>query len=74
MIVKELKDFIFENYHQQMGFAKENSYYSMKYWKKKDSQLFATKLIEKIPNPHNVKEHYQSFLRKKPQNQWSYQR
>ena len=31
MIVKELKDFIFENYHQQMGFAKENSYYSMKY-------------------------------------------
>ena len=29
--VKELKDFIFENYYQQMGFARENSYYSMKH-------------------------------------------
>ena len=23
------------------------------------------KLIEKIPDPHNAKEHYQSFIRKK---------
>ena len=25
----------------------------------------ANKLIEKIPDPHNAKEHYQSFIRKK---------
>ena len=29
MTVKELRDFIFENYYQQMAFAKENNYYSM---------------------------------------------
>ena len=27
--------------------------------------LLTTKLIEKIPNPRNAKEHYQSFIRKK---------
>ena len=31
---------------------------------KEDSQLFATKLTEKIPDPRNAKEHYQSFIRK----------
>ena len=35
MTVKELKDLITENYYQHMGFAKENSYYSMKHQKKK---------------------------------------
>ena len=29
MTVKELRDFIFENYYQQMTFAKENNYYSV---------------------------------------------
>ena len=33
--------------------------------RKKYLQLLATKLTEKIPNPHNFKEHYQSFIRKK---------
>ena len=27
--------------------------------------LLATKLIDKIPDPRNAKEHYQSFVRKK---------
>ena len=31
MAIKELKDFIFENYYSQKGFARENSYYSMKH-------------------------------------------
>ena len=35
MTIKELKDFIFENYHQRMGFANEYSYYSVKHKKKK---------------------------------------
>ena len=30
-----LKDFIFEKYYQRMGFAKENSYYSMKHQAKR---------------------------------------
>ena len=37
---------MFKNYYQQMGFAKENNYYSMKHLKK-DLQLFTTKLTEK---------------------------
>ena len=32
---------------------------------KKILLLLANKLIEKIPDPRNVKEHYQSFIRKK---------
>ena len=27
--------------------------------------MLANKLIEKVPNPHNTKEHYESFFRKK---------
>ena len=34
MRVKELKDFILKNHSRQIGFTKENSYYSMKYKKK----------------------------------------
>ena len=53
MTVNEIKDFIFENYYKQIGFSKENSYYSMKH--KKDLQFFATKLIKKMPHPRNLK-------------------
>ena len=44
---KELKDFIFENFYTRLGFARENSYYSMKHQKKTDLHLFATKLRKK---------------------------
>ena len=55
-----------ENYHKRIGFVKEKSYYSMKHLKKKkDLLLLANKLIQKNPDPHNAKEHYQSFIRKK---------
>ena len=47
MTLKELKEFIFENYYRQNGFSKENSYYSMKYQKKKDFPVFANKLMKK---------------------------
>ena len=33
--------------------------------KKKDLLLLANKLIEKLPDPHNAKGHYQSFIRKR---------
>ena len=64
MTVNELRDFIFENY-KRIGFVKESSYYSMKCLKRKDLLLLETKLIEKIPDTRIVKEHYQSFIRKK---------
>ena len=35
--------------------------------KRKDLLLLAKTLIEKVPDPRNAKEHYESFLRKKPQ-------
>ena len=37
----------------------------MKHLKRKDLLLLANKLIEKVPDPHNTKEHHESFLRKK---------
>ena len=65
MSVKEIIEFIFENYYKRIGLFKENSYYSMNYQKRKDFLLLANKLIEKIPDPGNAKKPYQSFLRKK---------
>ena len=35
MSVNEIRDFILENYCKQIGFPKENSYYSMKGLKKR---------------------------------------
>ena len=37
----------------------------MKRLTKKDLLLLANKLIEKITDPRNAKEHYQTFIRKK---------
>ena len=66
--MKELKNFIFENYYIRFGFAKESSYYSMKHQKKKGLQLLETKLIEKIPDATNAKQYYQSCLHKTEEN------
>ena len=61
----KIKDFILENYHKRIGFSTENSYYSMKRLKKKDLLLLSNKLVEKLTDPQNAQEHYQSFLQKK---------
>ena len=37
----------------------------MKHMKRKDLLLLPNKLIEKVPDPRNAKEHYESSLRKK---------
>ena len=63
--VNEIRDFTFENYYKQIGFSKESSYYSLKHLNRKGLLLLANKLIEKVPDPRNAKEHYESFLRKK---------
>ena len=47
MLVNEIRDFIFQKYDKGIGFSKENSYYLMAH-QKKDLQLFAIKLTEKI--------------------------
>ena len=66
MSIDEIGDFIFENYYKRIRFSKRSSYYSMKRLKKKKDLLsLANKLIESIPDPCNVKEHYQSFIRQK---------
>ena len=64
MAVNELRYFIFENYNKRIGFAKEISYYWMKH-QKKDLQLLATKLTERIkPDPSNSKEYHISYLKR----------
>ena len=63
MSVNLIKYFLFEKYYKRIGFSKENSYYSIKrVKKKKDLLLLANKLIEKISDPHNAKEHYPPFI------------
>ena len=58
MTVNQLRVFISENYHKQIGFLKESSYYSTKHLKNTDLLLLAKKLIEKIFDPTNVKRYY----------------
>ena len=65
MSVNYIKYFIFGNYYKQIGFSKEGSYCSMKRLKRKDLLLLANKLIDKVPDSCNAKEHYESFLGKK---------
>ena len=48
MMVKDLREFIFENYYKQIRFTKEDSYYALEKQKKeKDLVLLATNSIEK---------------------------
>ena len=63
--LNEIRDFIFENYYKRIEFSKGNSYFSLERKNKKDLLFLASKFTEKIPNSHNAKEHYQSFLWKK---------
>ena len=65
MLVNEIKDFFFENYYKRIGFSKIISHISMQHLTKKDLLSPANKLIKNIPDPRNVKEHYQSFVIKK---------
>ena len=65
MPVNEIRDIIFENYRKRIGFSKESSFYLVKRLKTKDLLLLANRLKEKVPDPRNAKEHYESFLRKK---------
>ena len=53
---------------KELDFLKKTVIIQWNAWKKKkkkDSSLLANKIIETIPDPGNVKEHYQSFIRKK---------
>ena len=61
MSVIEIRDFNFENYYKWIEFSNENSYYSMKHLKRKGLLLLANKLIEKVTDTCNAKEHYLSL-------------
>ena len=54
--MKDLKEFIFENYYKEIGFTEKDSYHSLGRVKKK--LLFATKLIL---DPTKAREHYELF-------------
>ena len=64
MPVNELKTFIFENYYKRIEFVKKVNVQWIS-WKKEDFLLLANKLIEKIPDSRDSKEHHQPFIIKK---------
>ena len=64
MTVNELRDSVFENYYKRIAFVNKSSYDSLKCSRKK-MLLPATKLKEKIANPSNAKEYYNSYLKRK---------
>ena len=65
MPFSEIADFLVENYYKRIRFSIKSSYYSMKRLKRKDLLLLANKLIVKVTDPRNGKEHYESCLIKK---------
>ena len=67
MSINESREFFFESYFKGIEFFKENNYYSMKRLTKKI--IVACKQINNIPHNRNDKKHYQSFMKKKTQNQ-----
>ena len=54
---------VFENYYKQIGFSKENSYYSVKRLKK--IIVTCKQINRKNIYLCNAKKHYQSFIKKK---------
>ena len=56
MIANEIRDFVLENYYKQIGFYKENNYYSMKRLKKKRFIVACKQINRKITDPGNAKE------------------
>ena len=66
MSASDIRDFIQETYYKQIGFSKEDSYHSIKRSEKKEIYCrLWRKLIEKVLDPRNAKQHYDLFLRKK---------
>ena len=64
MSVNKIRDFIFKNYYKELDFLKKTVIIQWNAWKK--WFIYACKQIKrKIADPRNVKEHYQSFIRKK---------
>ena len=64
MSVNEIRDFIFENYYKRIGFSSKKTAIIQWNLMKKDLQLFEIELTEKISDPSNANEHYQSFITK----------
>ena len=64
MTIKELKNFIYENYYRQVWFPKESNHYSIKYQRKKDLLWLAIKLTVKIPDATNAKLNYQFYVKR----------
>ena len=60
MSVNDIRDFTYENYYKQIGLS-----FIETLEKKKDLLLLANKLIEKVPDPRNAKQYFESVLRKK---------
>lgn len=50
LIVKDLREFTYGNYYKQIGITKEDSYYSLRKFRKKDLLRYASKLREKVPD------------------------
>ena len=68
MSLNDIRYFIFEKFYKWIRFSKEDTYYSSKRLKRKYLLLFTNKLKEKVPDPRNAKEHYESFVKKKNKN------
>ena len=64
MKVNELRDFIFKNIINELDLFKKAVIIQLNVWKK-GLLLLATKLIEKIVDPSNAKEYYNSFSKRK---------
>ena len=64
MTVSELRDFIFKNIINELDLFKKAVIIQWNVWKK-GLLLLATKLIEKIVDPSNAKEYYNSFSKRK---------
>ena len=64
MTVNELRDFIFKNIINELDLFKKAVIIQWNVWKK-GLLLLTTKLIEKIVDPSNAKEYYNSFSKRK---------
>ena len=69
MNANEIRDFIYGNYYKRIVFSKKESYCSLKRLKKERLLSLENKLIKNVADPRNAKEHYESFLERRTENQ-----
>lgn len=74
MTVKYLQEQFNENYYFGIRFTKEDSYYLLEKFRKKDLIGYTNRLMKNLTELCNIKEHQNLFLKNKEKIFWNFEK